>query len=425
MSGWQRQNPKVREKLTVAQIAFKENVQKRTVEEGLERLANTGSILPAVPGVKEGTILQQRRKTSAVAQNNVRPTIFKNRGKKYEYTTYMMQQDVGGTMKKVHRTTANKRIHEAGFRAMKPRKKENYTPKARKQRIDWAEEYRNWTKERWRRMVFVDEHAMTVPNEKSASRQMQARKRFVWRQPIPRKKKKKKEDGEDGEDEKKGDNPYDNSLCAPKGGKNIMGGTPVRCIFAILDDEFIVVEDTQSYVKKSKPVPKPPPKLSKNGKPLGRRPKKKTQKEIKKRRYDAGAHAAFLREMHKAAEKKLGKDEVKNGLQVVHVYQDGLPLHRTAHCRKVMEELSIVDHAPPKCGYSPDSNAIEELFYSLDDRHHKRQIKRRCKTADEWMKRTKEICTALGEDGTVQKTVDEMPEHVKDMLTAKGGPTRW
>lgn len=395
----------------MSQIAFQEHVQKRTVEEGLERFRTTGSILPEVPGVKEGSTFQKRRKTKARCESKVRPTILKNRKKKHEYTTYMLQQDVGGSFKKVHRTTAGKRIRERGFKAKRPKRKENYTPQGRRDRVEWSETYEDWEEEDWRGVVFVDEHGMTVPSAKTASRQQHARKRFYW--------------GEDGTVKK--DNPYDNGLVAPKGGKNVMGGTPVRAIFAILDDEFIVVEDTVSFVKRSKPIPKNKPKKSKNGKPLGRPPKiLKTQKQIKKRRYDAAAHAVFLRDMHKAAVAKLG-DAAKNGLQVVHVYQDGLRLHRTPHCRAVMNELEMVDHKPPKCGYSPDTNCIEELFAIVDDRHHKEQMKKRCPNTEEWMKRTKEITTGMGAsgDGTVRKTVDKMPEHVKDILANKGGPTRW
>jgi len=397
------------QKKTVSQIAFEEHVQKRTVEEGMERLATTGSVLPAKPGVKKGTILQKRRKTTTLCQNKVRPTILKKRKRKSEYTTYQLQQDVGGSFKKVHRTTVGKRIREEGFRAKKPRRKENYTKKQREDRVDWGEMYEKWTEEDWRRMVFIDEHAMTVPSAKTGSRQLHSRKRFVWRE--------------------KGDNPFDNDLVAPKGGKNVMGGTPVRAIFAILDDEFIIAENTTTYVGRTKLAPKKAPKKSKNGKRLGRPPEKKTQKQIAKRRYDSSAHALFLRDMHAAALKKLG-GEVEH-LEVYHlnVYQDGLPLHRAPSSRAVMNELKMVDHRPPKCGYSPDTNCIEELFSTMDDRQHKAQMKKRCMNPQEWMTRTKRLCTEMGPepggDGTVGRTVAAMPKHVKDLLAAKGGPTRW
>lgn len=386
----------------------------RTVEECVERLKATGSVLPEKPGVKPGTVIRTKRKTTAWADNRVRPTIKKNRGGINEYTVLMCQDDVGGSMKKIHRTNVNRRINRKdnkttgpknGFTARKPRRKEQYSRKSRLSRQAWARKYEKWQKQQWRKMVFLDEHGMTCPSHKTGSRQLHAAKKRVWLE--------------------EGDNPLDNEFVAPKEGKGVMGGTPVKMQFAILDDEFIVNELCSFYSSRSEPPKPPPPKLTKSGKTLGRPRKPVVQKDIKRRNYDDAAHALFLEEMHAIASIKLNLDKNGGEIQVIHlrVYQDGLPLHRAPLSKKTAQKLKMVIHGPPSCGYSPDTNPIENLFGILDARLLELQKKKRCKNKTEWVERVRKVAKEMGLDGTVRKTIDTMEERCAALIAAKGGPT--
>jgi len=382
--------------------AFKHNVAKQTIADAIERFRETGSLLPRPCGVEEGTVVRAKRKTKAADEGKVRKTIRKNRGGVLQYTVPQIQRDVGGTFVGIHRTTANRRINEKGFHAVPPTKKEGYSPSARAARVLWAKAYRAWTAARWARMSFLDEHQLTMPS-KGDSRQIIARKRSVW--------------VEDDEEDI-----YLPDLCAPAPGKNTLGGTSIKCQFAILGDEFILAAVKLTGYRDRTTKPKKVVKLSKNGVRLGRTPKtQKGPKAAKARGYDNWAHALCLEELAAAARAKLGA----RSCTPVLVYQDGLRLHWADAPEKAMETFRIEAHRPPSCGYSPDCNPIENLFFILDDRMAKLQVAEPLHTVEAYIARAQEVCAEMSKDGTVARTIATMPQRCQDIIANQGAATKW
>ena len=388
--------------MTHNQVAFKHNLGKQTIEDAIARVEETGSILPRPCGVVEGTVVRKKRKTTAKDERKVKPTIFKNRGGVLEYCVPQIQRDVGGTFLDIDRTTANKRVNEQGFHAASPARKERYTPPMMVKRVAWAVIYRAWTALQWAKMTFLDEHQLTMPS-KGNSRQLSARKRSVWVH-------------DDDEDI------YLPDLCSPVPGKNTLGGTAIKCQFAILGDAFILAAVLLSGYRDRTTKPKKVPKLSKNGVRLGRKPKtKKGPKVAKPRGYDNWAHALCLQELAAAARTKLGARSCTR----IMVYQDGLPLHWADAPAKVMETCRIDAHRPPECGYSPDCNPIENLFFILDDRMAKLQVAEPIHEVAAYVARAARVCEEMSKDGTVARTIATMPQRCEDIIAKKGGATKW
>lgn len=53
--------------------------------------------------------------------------------------------------------TVRRRLREAGLMARRPAKKPLLTPKMKKQRLEWAKKYQNWTSLDWQQVIFSDE----------------------------------------------------------------------------------------------------------------------------------------------------------------------------------------------------------------------------------------------------------------------------
>ena len=145
----------------------------------------------------------------------------------------------------------------------------------------------------------------------------------------------------------------------PKKGKMTRGGTSVKHTIAVLQGRILVCKPCSKYITSSADsVPKPKaPKLSKNGKRLGRRPKPNNNKKVKKRGYDGWAHAAFLADVAGEARAQLGLGP----LAPLDLVQDGVPLHWSPPAQKVLDEKGFhpTESHP---GYSPDLNPIENAF---------------------------------------------------------------
>lgn len=394
------------------------HMDKRTVLDGMDRFKATGSILPGKPGVKEGSVFQNRRKTSKMNEKKMETLILEHRGDEGDYTIRSLQDDCGFGLAELHRTSANRRVNEWGFTAHPPPHKEQYGGEEMACRKDWGEWGQKKTEEDdgyWHKVIYIDEHLTIWPNPVTGSRQIACKKQNVWR---------REEAGENATAKWEKDNRFDVELVAPKDGKNTKGGTGIYLQAAIMDDEVLTIEPTTTYVQKTVPVDKSKPRLSKNGKRLGRPPKPKVQKDITKRGYDEAAHAYFIEELHGRA-----RISVKNrsGQEVASfvLFQDWLSLHRSPKVKAVMKKLRYTDAGPPACGYSPDTNPIERVFAELERRLLLWQRKQRAGTKEEWVARVRAVCAEMSADGHIHKTIGSQPKICDLLVKAKGGPTRY
>jgi transposase len=58
--------------------------------------------------------------------------------------------------------TVRRRLLEVGLRAYRPRKKPKLTFAMKKKRLNWALQFRRWTKEDWQRICFSDESTLEI-----------------------------------------------------------------------------------------------------------------------------------------------------------------------------------------------------------------------------------------------------------------------
>lgn len=382
-----------------AEVAFKHHVQKRTIDEALKRFKETASLLPGKSGVVKGGKFQHRRKTTAHQDKRVPKLLEAHMGDETEYTAEALADNLDAD---VHRTTAGRRIREHGYEAHRPRKKEQYSEEDRKTRVAWCKKYKDWTAPQWERTVFMDEHLTVCPSVQTGSRQLFARKRFVYRKK--------------GKDTKGRSRALDPRAVVPAKGKNTKGGTGILLTVAIFKGELLTCAPVADFIRRST-KPKVVPKIFKHGKKLGRKPGANAR-GLKPRGYDQHAHALFLKETAEAARKKL-----KATLNTeVWMHQDGLKLHWAPASLKQIEDsnLQFTDKPPT---YSPDTNCIENLFSETEDRLHKAFAKEKqlAGKPDAWAKRWATEARRVD----IRKLQRSMPERMLDVIEAKGGPTRW
>ena len=68
-----------------------------------------------------------------------------------------LQRDLASAGVNVDSSIFRKRLLEAGRKAGRPPKKQLLTAAMKTKRLKWAEKYKNWRKEDWRKIVFSDE----------------------------------------------------------------------------------------------------------------------------------------------------------------------------------------------------------------------------------------------------------------------------
>ena len=64
----------------------------------------------------------------------------------------------------VHPSTVRRRLIAAGLKGCKARKKPLVTEKQRRNRLKWAQQYKTWTVDQWKRVLFSDESTFSVTN---------------------------------------------------------------------------------------------------------------------------------------------------------------------------------------------------------------------------------------------------------------------
>lgn len=399
----------------------------RCVRSGRARLAETGTIFPDKGGVVAGEVYQERRKTTAAQDAQVRPVILANRGGPLEWTVVKTMATIEPPME-LHRTNGNRRMNENNFFAYRPRRKESYSKPDRNKRVRVAKKMlaigakkvrgkttKKQPRRTWSKCIFFDEHGVFhAPQGALADRQLHAGKRFCLREP--------------GEDPFKGE-----LVSQQKNAKSLKGGTRMHFAAAIFDGEAHT-ETADALISRSKPLPDPPPKLSVNGKPLGR--KRKAKDPNKKRNYDGPAHAQFLAETARWALARMGF--VPGGPRWskrprLLCHQDGDNLHWTDQCRAVFVKyrMDFIETDKRKMlTYSPDLNAIENCFKMADDALKKMSVERGpAKNQQETWDRFKEAMCGLrqADDGRnlILNCTEDFADRLRTVIEKKGIATRW
>ena len=343
--------------------------------------------------------------------------LLKNRGNPLEWNTTKTAAKIKPPMT-IHRTNVGKRQRAAGFKAYKPRRKESYKFPERTKRLRVARKIKKLIQRKKRPLdpqtvLYFDEHGIFhVPPGKLADRQLHAGKRFVFR--------------------KRKENPFKGELVSQKeASKSIKGGTRVHMAAAIWNGHALA-ETAADLIARSKPPPPPPPKLSKHGKPLGR--KRKCDQEgwepPERKNYDGPAHAQFMAEAARfvLAKMKAAGDTRKRPR--IWCHQDGDRLHWTAECRKVASKYNLVFLDPAWTAqqqgrtltYSPDLNPIEPTFKTADNKLKARQKAGPAKDVPETVARWKDAFTTQGQN--VVNCCANLLTRCRDVIAAKGAATR-
>jgi len=397
--GWKQIGLDLMNGLTPCDVAFKYNMQERTIIEAKKRFATTGCILPRKPGVKKASKFQHRRKTTAAKDKGVKKYVVKHRTGQRKDQTLTSKMIKVGLQLNVHISQISRRIKEQGGRAYRPLRKEDYTQGEMDKRLAHSQSLVDLTPDQWMRCSMVDEHDTVHSNGRTGSRQLQSKKTHVY--------------AFDGESR------LQPGMTAPKRGKNTRGGTAIKYTTAILNGKVLVNKTCQSYIDGTQHlIKKPKPTLSKNGKRLGRPP---MAKKSKKRGYDSLAHSHFLKDVAAAARVELGR---ANGSYIA-LLQDGLNLHWAPEAKEVIRTHKIlaIDSHPT---YSPDMNGIEEVFAHGEEEMQKiTHAKGLASTPEETKERWEAAVKAVETNGTIKKIMRHMPDVFAECIANSGGPTSY
>ena len=143
------------------------------------------------------------RYTSQAQHNNVVGLVEEHQTDAYDYTAMDLAHDLGaplgprgawsrtvtlkdGTQELRHyeeptERTWNRMFERHGYGAYKPENREDYNAEERAFRVAFAERYKDWTTEDWRRCFFEDEHGVVWARGRTAERQARGAKQRVRR----------------------------------------------------------------------------------------------------------------------------------------------------------------------------------------------------------------------------------------------------
>ena len=381
-------------------VAARYRVSLATINQAIERFSETGQLHPMPPGGGKGKIRRAKRKTTQADEDKIEASLIKLRPTPEETTCNRIGVDTK-LNRKMSRRLINKRCNERGYFWEKPRAKEHYTKDQMAARLAFALKHRSKSVDWWRKLAYTDEHDIVHSNGDTASRQLHARKRLV---PI-----------------KAGESHLHNDVVAPQKGAMVKGGTHVKFAVAILTDKVVVFERVQKYIEKRKPPVPKEPKLSKNGKRIGRPPDDEAKKaKAKSKKFDSPAYAVFLEELAGVVREQLGLGPA----DTIFGLQDGAKFHWGEEAKQVIKDKKwdIFLDFP---AYSPDLNPIENLFSILDGELAKLAVKKASTSVNVTVQRARKIATRVGDTDYIKNMVDSMPNRLEEVIKAKGGPTRY
>ncbi len=378
--------------MTWARAAKKYGVKVRAISDAADRLRETGNLGPRQTGVKKGTKNYKLRLTTQEQDKDVKPTVLqmeKQRG------TTTARKVIKKMNLKIKRRTMADRIKEANLFASKGWNKKCYTKDEMKLRLRFARKYAHVKAERWEKVAFVDEHDVAHTAGEAREQMLASKKKHFY-----------KERG----------TPYTNAHARPRGKNAKKGwGTMTRYCCAILKDRVIVNKPVEHYIKKAgPPPPRPPQRLTKNGKPMGR---KRTRETTERPGSFCSRHWGLFLEDVAAAARKL----LPGANPVVTVYQDNLALHK-AHPAQAAAGAHNVSFWPDVSTDSPDKNCIENLFSVADE--HLTELEGR-KPAGSAAETNRRFETFMRNYKGVNALVTSMPRRLADVIAARGGPTGW
>ncbi len=198
-------------------------------------------------------------------------------------------------------------------------------------------------------------------------------------------------------------------------GGNTRGGVHTKLVVATVGDSVLLCEPTRTYISKRGPTKPKPPRLSKNGVPLGR----KRTKPVKQKQFDGLAYALFLEDLCAKAREALNLRSSRE----FHGVQDGFTAHWTQECQAVClkYKLAFLDGYPAR---SPGCNAIENLFGTATREFDKQTIADPPKDSQASLERFRQICGEIAARGDLGNTARSMNARLSRIIAAGGGPTK-
>ena len=392
----------------VGRAAKKHGTSKRAVEAARERFRETGRMEAAKPTGGAGEVRRAARGTTERQERKVGKLIDKHRGEKLEYTSRMVKKTL--KLSKVGRRTVARRANEQMFGRANCTIKEPGSEEDQRLRLAFAKRVEGWTAEDWRKVVYADEHDIVHPVGKSGSRQVHSRKRWTWgkleAKTTKKGIKKMKLDPKDR---------YHPKRCKPRGGSNVQGGKHMKLCCAIAGSRAVLIERAQRYIEMRKEPPPKPPRLSKNGLRLGRKPDPDKPKRRKK--FDGLAYAEFLPELAAAARKELGIPET----ETLYCLHDNYGIHWTDECKAAMEKHNMVffDDFPPR---TPWLDMVENLFGAATPELDAWNTKSTPETPEVTLSRFRSVCKRIAKQGGIRNMIASMPRRIKATIEADGGP---
>lgn len=143
--------------MTQRDIASVCQVSVGVVNKLIRQRIETGSISPKRKGR-----CGRKRKTSA-RDDKLLLRISKLDPRK---TSIVLKKELEVAGVHIHSCTVRRRLLENGRRARKPIKKQLLTTIMKKKRYQWAKEYKNWTTDHWRKVIFSDESHFEVQGQR-------------------------------------------------------------------------------------------------------------------------------------------------------------------------------------------------------------------------------------------------------------------
>ena len=403
-------------------VAHNFRVDQRTLEAGIERFLETGTMMPPAPTGGRGQKRPATRVTTPQQDAWIKASIPKKRGGPLEYTADIVKADLAkkGAPTDASNRSISRRFNEFGFgRDDHPAEKEPYSDEHMELREKYAKKHEHMTAAQWEKVVFTDEHDIIHASPATASRQVHSRKRWGWKwfegglSHVRVAKGIKKKNRFCPKDR------YHRDAVRPKKtGGNVQGGTHVKLAVGVVGDTLLLCEPVQTYIDRRGPTQRPPQRLSKNGKPLGRK-RKNPNAPPKNKKFDGDAYALFLEDLCGKARSVLNTRAV----QPIKLLQDGFGAHWTPKCREAMRKFNV----EPLEGYparSPGCNGAENLFGTATPKLDKEKILNRPKKVKDTVERFRQICNGIAAEGGLSKTARSMPARMQRIIAARGGPTK-